>query len=398
MGRAYLAFDVDRRAWRRPSPGWLTLEGPHNLRLACLRHCRRQPPAAPSLSSRFAPCRQTRRIGWKDSRPTDRAPHAPQPPGNIETQRANVSELLISSLIQATQRDLTEAESQLARPGMAASARGRLRRAMEWAMLGTAYGVEAKTNQIAVSSFLGAGSCKLAQRPCRAGPDRRPRRLEPIEGRQGRGLWPDHGLGAGDGKHHRLGQAPSRPCARLFSEGARRDGPRAGGRRRAPRESGRRSGIQPSQHTRSWPSRACWSSGAPITPTCKRVPGTGTRRRPRPPRCAGAAQDARHAPASGAAPGFEPRRRCAGGDRRARPRRHRPKGGQALRLACERHTHYATPVRPAGTGGRAGLGSQQAPRPTPRSPLPPQACRLRASQLQERRWERETASNCCYCV
>jgi hypothetical protein len=28
---------------------------------------------------------------------------------------------------------------------------------MEWAMLATAYGVEAKTNQIAVSSFLGSG-------------------------------------------------------------------------------------------------------------------------------------------------------------------------------------------------------------------------------------------------
>jgi len=85
-----------------------------------------------------------------------RAPRA-QPTGNIETQRANVSELLIASLIQAMQRDLAEAESQLAGPGISASARGRLGRAMEWAMLGTAYGVEAKTNQIAVSSFLGGG-------------------------------------------------------------------------------------------------------------------------------------------------------------------------------------------------------------------------------------------------
>jgi len=85
-----------------------------------------------------------------------RAPQAPLA-GGIETQRANVSELLISSLMQAMQRDLAEAESHFVGPGVAASARGRLGRAMEWAMLGTAYGVEAKTNQIAVSSFLGSG-------------------------------------------------------------------------------------------------------------------------------------------------------------------------------------------------------------------------------------------------
>jgi hypothetical protein len=34
MGRAYLAFDVGSRASRRPSPGWLTLGSPHDLRLA----------------------------------------------------------------------------------------------------------------------------------------------------------------------------------------------------------------------------------------------------------------------------------------------------------------------------------------------------------------------------
>jgi hypothetical protein len=80
------------------------------------------------------------------------------PPGNIETQRANVSELLISSLMQAMQRELAEAEGHFVGPGVAASVRGRLGRAMEWAMLGTAYGVEAKTNQIAVASFLGSGA------------------------------------------------------------------------------------------------------------------------------------------------------------------------------------------------------------------------------------------------
>jgi hypothetical protein len=76
---------------------------------------------------------------------------------HIETQRANVSELLVSRLMQAMQRDLAEAESHFVGPGVAASARGRVGRAMEWAMIGTAYGVEAKTNQIAVSSFLGGG-------------------------------------------------------------------------------------------------------------------------------------------------------------------------------------------------------------------------------------------------
>jgi hypothetical protein len=80
------------------------------------------------------------------------------PAADIEKQRANVSELLISRLMQAMQRDLAEAESHFVGPGIAASARGRVGRVMEWAMLGTAYGVEAKTNQIAVSSFLGGGA------------------------------------------------------------------------------------------------------------------------------------------------------------------------------------------------------------------------------------------------
>jgi hypothetical protein len=41
---------------------------------------------------------------------------------------------------------------------------------MEWAMLGNAYGVEAKTNQIAVASFLGSGAaagCTGGPRNCR---------------------------------------------------------------------------------------------------------------------------------------------------------------------------------------------------------------------------------------
>jgi hypothetical protein len=85
---------------------------------------------------------------------------APQtlPGSDVELQRANVGEFLISSLMQAMQRELAEAESHLVGPGVSASVRGHLGRVMEWAMLGTAYGVEAKTNQIAVASFLGSGA------------------------------------------------------------------------------------------------------------------------------------------------------------------------------------------------------------------------------------------------
>jgi hypothetical protein len=75
---------------------------------------------------------------------------------DMEVQRTNVSELLISNLMQAMQRDLAEAESHFVKPGLGSTARGRFGRAMQWAMLGTAYGVEAKTNQIAMASFLGS--------------------------------------------------------------------------------------------------------------------------------------------------------------------------------------------------------------------------------------------------
>ena len=94
--------------------------------------------------------------GESPERSAGRAPRPAVP--DIEVQRANVSELLISSLIQAMQRDLAEAESALVGPGIAAMARGRVGRVMQWAMLGTAYGVEAKTNQMAVASFLGSES------------------------------------------------------------------------------------------------------------------------------------------------------------------------------------------------------------------------------------------------
>jgi hypothetical protein len=66
------------------------------------------------------------------ARPTSPTPLA----GDMETQRANVSELLISNLMQAMQRDLAEAESNFVGPGVAASARGRLGRVMECALAG----------------------------------------------------------------------------------------------------------------------------------------------------------------------------------------------------------------------------------------------------------------------
>jgi hypothetical protein len=83
-------------------------------------------------------------------------PSQPSEVAALEAQRANVAELLIARLMEAMQRDLADAESHLVGPGMAASARSRFGRGMEWAMLGTAYGVEAQTNQMAVSSFLGS--------------------------------------------------------------------------------------------------------------------------------------------------------------------------------------------------------------------------------------------------
>ena len=133
-----LAADLKRAAAQAP-PAW---EPSHALVAI-------QPPLAPFWQA--APDR-----GERSGDSGRRAPQAALA-GDIETQRANVSELLISSLMQAMQRDLAEAESHLVGPGVAASARGRVGRVMEWAMLGTAYGVEAKTNQMAVSSFLGDG-------------------------------------------------------------------------------------------------------------------------------------------------------------------------------------------------------------------------------------------------
>jgi hypothetical protein len=115
-------------------------------------------PRVPEQSSALAVIEPPRLPLDRAERPDERTRRMPPAPaGHIEAQRANVSELLISSLLQAMQRDLAEAESHFVGPGIAASARGRVGRVMEWTMLSTAYGVEAKTNQIAVASFLGGG-------------------------------------------------------------------------------------------------------------------------------------------------------------------------------------------------------------------------------------------------
>jgi hypothetical protein len=84
----------------------------------------------------------------------NRASKAPLDAGDIEVQRANVSELLISRLMKAMQSDLGDAESHFAGAGIAASAKQNIRAAVEWAMLGTGAAVEVKSNQLAMSSFL----------------------------------------------------------------------------------------------------------------------------------------------------------------------------------------------------------------------------------------------------
>jgi hypothetical protein len=128
-----------------------------------LKRAAARAPAAPEQSHALVPIeprppaltpRPDRRETTDDGRPP--APEA-LPAADIETQRANLSELLVSSLIQAMQRDLIEADSDLVGPGVGASVRGRVGRIMEWGMLATAYGVEATTNKIAVGSFLGGG-------------------------------------------------------------------------------------------------------------------------------------------------------------------------------------------------------------------------------------------------
>jgi hypothetical protein len=123
-----------------------------------LKRAAARAPLAFEQSHALVPIKQPRPVLTRvpDREEPQRGPPPAPVASDIETQRANVSEFLISSLMQALQRDLAEAESHFVGPGVAATARGRFGRIMEWAMLGTAYGVEAKTNQMAVSTFLGS--------------------------------------------------------------------------------------------------------------------------------------------------------------------------------------------------------------------------------------------------
>ncbi|MGO9545726.1 MAG: hypothetical protein ACLPPF_13150 [Rhodomicrobium sp.] len=65
-----------------------------------------------------------------------------------------LNERLIAEILEAMQRELAQKDARFAGAGMHTSAKAHFIEAMEWAMLGTAYAIEAKTNQVAVSSFM----------------------------------------------------------------------------------------------------------------------------------------------------------------------------------------------------------------------------------------------------
>ena len=86
------------------------------------------------------------------------------PPARILSpmSAAAVSERLIAAVLQSMQKELHEHEARFAGAGLTASAKARVSDAIEWAMLGVAYGVEAKTNQAAMASiFKTAGASWL---------------------------------------------------------------------------------------------------------------------------------------------------------------------------------------------------------------------------------------------
>ena len=77
------------------------------------------------------------------------------PPAQIlnPMSAAALSERLIAAVLERMQKELHEHEARFAGAGLTASAKARISDAMEWAMLGVAYGVEAKTNQAAMASI-----------------------------------------------------------------------------------------------------------------------------------------------------------------------------------------------------------------------------------------------------
>jgi hypothetical protein len=75
---------------------------------------------------------------------------------------AALSERLIAAVLQTMQKELAGHDARFAGAGVASSAKARISDAMELAMLGVAYGVEAKTNQAAMASiFKTAGASWL---------------------------------------------------------------------------------------------------------------------------------------------------------------------------------------------------------------------------------------------
>ncbi len=86
------------------------------------------------------------------------------PPAQIlnPLSAAALSERLIAAVLQSMQMELHECEARFAGAGLTSSAKARISDAMEWAMLGVAYSVEAKTNQAAMASiFKTAGASWL---------------------------------------------------------------------------------------------------------------------------------------------------------------------------------------------------------------------------------------------
>ena len=87
-----------------------------------------QAPLAPKQSHALVAIEPSRPVLTRvPDRADEEAEHSQQPApiaGDIEAQRANGSEFLISSLMQGLQRDLAEAESHFVGPGAAATARG----------------------------------------------------------------------------------------------------------------------------------------------------------------------------------------------------------------------------------------------------------------------------------
>ena len=86
------------------------------------------------------------------------------PPAQILSpmSAAAVGERLIAAVLERLQKELREHEARFAGTGLTSSAKARVSDAMEWAMLGVAYGVEAKTNQAAMASiFKTAGASWL---------------------------------------------------------------------------------------------------------------------------------------------------------------------------------------------------------------------------------------------